>query len=332
MSTATQSATAFWITAPGRGELRQESLPPAGADRVRVETLFSGVSRGTEALVFNGLVPESERERMRAPFQSGDFSGPVKYGYSSVGRVTMGPGPLQGQIVFCLYPHQDRYLVPAAAVLPLPPRLDPERAVLAANMETALNACWDAGIMPGDRVTVIGAGVVGAAVAWLAGGIPGTRTTLVDIEPKRAQLAEALGLAFATPEQAEGDQDVVIHASASEAGLALALDIAGFEARVVEMSWFGSDRPRLALGQAFHSRRLSLLASQVGHLPAGHRARWTHRRRLGKALELLLDPRLDALISGQSDFEELPEVMPALARGGGEVLCHRIRYRNPTAS
>jgi len=325
MNDSQQSATAFWITAPGRCELRRETLPQASADQVQIQTLFSGISRGTEALVFAGKVPESERARMRAPFQIGDFPGPVKYGYSSVGRVTAGPEQLAGRTVFCLHPHQDHYLVPVEAVHPLPRRLSPERAVLAANMETALNACWDAGVAPGDRVTVIGAGVVGALTAWLAGGIPGTRTTLIDINPERAALAETLGLAFAEPDQARGDQDVVIHASASEAGLARALEIAGFEARVVELSWFGTARPGVALGQAFHSQRLSLLASQVGHLPADRRGRWTHNRRLGKALELLRDPRLDALISGESDFRTLPELMPTLAHDG-DVLCHRIRY------
>lgn len=326
MTKPEQTATAFWITAPGVGELRRESLASNAGDGILVQALYSGISRGTEALVFSGRVPDSEHERMRAPFQAGDFPGPVKYGYSSVGRVVAGSDRLLDQLVFCLHPHQDRYVVPEEAVQPLPPGLAPERAVLAANMETALNACWDACITPGDRVTVIGAGVVGALVAWLAGSIPGTQTTLVDVNPGRAELAEALGLSFAAPEQADDEQDVVIHASASEAGLARALEIAGFEARVVELSWFGNGRPGVPLGQAFHSRRLSLCASQVGQLPASHRGRWTHRRRLEKALELLLDPRLDALISGESDFHDLPDVMPELAADDSTALCHRIRY------
>ncbi|NBD96157.1 MAG: dehydrogenase [Gammaproteobacteria bacterium] len=326
MTLPQQAATAFWIAAPCRGELRRETLLPVTDETILVEALYSGISRGSESLVFSGRVPESEHQRMRAPFQAGDFPGPVKYGYSSVGLVVAGPDRLVDRTVFCLHPHQDRYLVPAEAAHPLPRGLEPGRAVLAANMETALNACWDAGIGPGDRVTVIGAGVVGALAGWLASGIPGTQTTLVDINPARASLAEALGLAFALPEQADGEQDIVIHASASEAGLARALDIAGFEARVVELSWFGTARAEVPLGQAFHSRRLTLRASQVGQLPASHRGRWTHRRRLDKALELLLDPRLDALISGESGFRELPDLMPTLVDDGADVLCHRIRY------
>ncbi|MCH8477799.1 MAG: zinc-binding alcohol dehydrogenase [Wenzhouxiangella sp.] len=322
----TETAHAFWTVAHGRGELRPTSLPGDADGMVTVSAHYSGISRGTESLVFAGQVPTSEFERMRAPFQEGDFPFPVKYGYASVGRVEQGPDSLLERIVFCLYPHQDRYRVPVEAVPLLPDGLPPARAVLAANMETALNACWDAGIAPGDRVTVIGAGVVGALVAWLSASVPGTDTTLVDINPARADLAARLGLRFAKPDQAEDNQDVVIHASGSEAGLVRALQLAGFEARIVELSWFGSHRPALPLGQAFHSQRLELRCSQVGHLPAHRRARWDHGRRLAKALELLTDPRLDTLISGESDFRDLPRVMPELLAGCADALCHRVKY------
>ncbi len=321
-----RSSLAFWTIAAGRGELRHAELAPATDSTVIVRTLYSGISRGTERLVFAGKVPASEFERMRAPFQEGQFPFPVKYGYASVGQVEQGPEALLKRKVFCLYPHQDRYRVPVDAVTVLPAELPPARAVLAANMETALNACWDAGIAPGDRVTVIGAGVVGALVAWLSASIPGTDTTLIDINPARAELAAKLGLRFANPDQAAANQDVVIHASGSEAGLARALELAGFEARVIELSWFGNQRPALPLGQAFHSQRLELRCSQVGHLPADRRARWDHRRRLAKALELLTDSRLDALISGESDFRELPLVVPELLADGADVLCHRVKY------
>ena len=322
----TETATAFWTVAVGRGELRPTALETDAEDAVTIRALFSGVSRGTESLVFSGDIPDSEFQRMRAPFQEGAFPFPVKYGYASVGQVEEGPIALLDRWVFCLFPHQDRYRVPIEAVTVLPADLPPARAVLAANMETALNACWDAGIAPGDRVTVIGAGVVGALVAWLSASIPGTDTTLVDINPERADLAATLGLRFANPDQAAANQDVVIHASGSEVGLVRALELAGFEARVIELSWFGNQRPALPLGQAFHSQRLELRCSQVGHLPAERRARWNHRRRLAKALELLTDPRLDALISGESDFCDLPEVMPDVLAAGANVLCHRVKY------
>ena len=320
------TATAFWTLAPCHGELREEPLPTLGEGEVRVRALYGAVSRGTEALVFQGRVPESEWQRMRAPFQAGDFPWPVKYGYVSVGVVEAGPESLLGREVFCLHPHQDRYLVPAAAVTPLPAGLPAARAVLAANLETALNGCWDAAPRLGDRIVVIGAGVVGALVAWLCAAIPGTRVCLVDVSPERSELARALGLDFRLPDRAPADNDLVIHASGNPEGLRQALALAGDEARVVEMSWYGDREVTLPLGEAFHSRRLRLISSQVGRLPAERMPRWDHRRRFSLALELLRDPCLDALISGESDFSELPTLMPRLAAGAGEVLCHRLRY------
>ena len=325
----TRTARAFWITAPGHGELRNEALPEPAPGEVRVRTRYSGISRGTEALVFHGRVPESEHERMRAPFQQGDFPAPVKYGYCAVGRVEAGPAALRGREVFCLHPHQDCFVVPAGAVAPLPDDLPPARAVLAANCETAINGVWDAGIGPGDRVGVVGAGVIGALVAWLAGRIPGTEVHLIDIQPARERLARRLGVGFAAPEQAAGDCDVVIHTSASEAGLARALALAGNQARVVEMSWYGTTRPAVPLGEAFHSRRLALIASQVGQIPPTRQPRWDPRRRLALALKLLTDPVSEALISGSSPFATLPEDLPGLLASPGEVLCHRIDYEPP---
>lgn len=321
-----ETARAFWTVAPGRGEIRTEALPAVTDGHVLVRTRHSGISRGTEALVFHGKVPASERERMRAPFQQGDFPAPVKYGYSAVGTVEAGPEGLRGREVFCLHPHQDRFVVPAAAVVPLPEGVPATRAVLAANVETAINGVWDACIGPGDRVAVVGAGVIGALVAWLAGRIPGTEVTLIDIQRERAGLAEGLGVKFAEPERAAGDCDVVVHASASESGLASALGLAGNQARVVEMSWFGETRPSVPLGEAFHSRRLALIASQVGQLPPHRQPRWSLRRRLELAVELLAEPALDHLISGASGFESMPGDLPDILAGPGKVLCHRIDY------
>ena len=306
-----------------------------------VRALYSGISRGTEALVFRGEVPPSQHEVMRAPFQEGDFPGPVKYGYSSVGEVLEASGgsessegignagSLVGQHVFCLHPHQDLYRVPARAVSVLPDGLPPERAVLGANMETALNAVWDGGPSVGDRIVVIGGGVVGLLVAWLCQQIPAVRVSLVDIDPSREDVARGLGLEFSDGAPAGADADWVFHASGSPQGLEAALSVAGVEATVVELSWYGSRSVALPLGEAFHSRRLTLRSSQVGRVPVDRAPRWDHARRLGVALELLCDERLDLLISGESDFETLPEVMGRLAEDGRGILCHRIRYAQP---
>lgn len=324
----TDEALAFWLVEPGEGALRTETLAPLAAGQVEVRTLFSGISRGTEALVFRGEVPESEYERMRAPFQAGQFPAPVKYGYINVGRVEAGDATeLIGQPVFCLYPHQDRFRVPAPAVHPLPPELPPERAILAAQMETAINGLWDSQPCLGDRIAVVGGGSVGCLCAWLASRMPGCEVELVDINPQRAETAAALGVRFSGPADARPDADLVIHASGTADGLTRALALAGVEARVLELSWFGSQAVSLPLGEAFHQRRLTLRSSQVGSLPLAQRARWDHRRRLQLALSLLTDPVLDALITGEDVFADLPTVMAALAKAPGAALMHRIRYR-----
>jgi threonine dehydrogenase-like Zn-dependent dehydrogenase len=319
-------ARAFWVVSAGQGEIREEALPTCAREQVLVRTVFSGISRGTEALVFQGRVPKSEHERMRAPFQAGRFPGPVKYGYSSVGVVEGGPDDLSGRHVFVLHPHQTRYIVPAHAAHVLPPDVPPGRAVLAANMETAINGLWDAAPRVGDRITVVGAGAVGCLVAWLAGRIPGCDVELVDTNPARGAVARWLGVRFAGPAEAREDADVVIHASGSPGGLGLALRVAGFEATVTEMSWYGEQGVPVALGEAFHARRLVLKSSQVGHVASAQRARWSTHRRMSLALSLLAEPLLDTLITGESHFDALPELMADLAATSGDTLCHRIRY------
>lgn len=291
-----------------------------------MRTLHSAVSRGTEGLVFRGEVPASEAQRMRAPYQAGDFPGPVKYGYISVGVVESGSHDLQGRTVFCLHPHQTAYNVPAQAVHPLPPGVPAARAVLAAYAETAVNALWDAAPRVGDRIAVVGAGPLGLMVAWLAARLPGCEVEVIDPQTAREGVAARLGARHVLPEAATPGADLVIHASGRGAGLETALRLAGFEATVLELSWYGSRAVTLPLGEAFHAQRLTLRSSQVGQVAAARRARWTHRRRLALALSLLADPVLDALITHAAPFDELPAVLARLAAGEPDVLCHRIDY------
>lgn len=317
---------ALWTEAPGRAAMRKGTLAAAEAGQVQVRTLHSAVSRGTELLVFRGEVPPSEYGRMRAPFQEGDFPFSVKYGYASVGRVEAGSPAWLGRTVFCLHPHQTRYVVPAASVHPVPEDVPSARAVLAANMETAVNALWDAAARVGDRIAVVGGGVVGLLVAWLAARIPGCAVELIDTHAARAAVAARLGLRFSTPETATPDADLVVHASGQPAGLVTALSLAGFEATVLELSWYGQRAVSLPLGEAFHARRLSLRSSQVGHVAAAQRSRWDHGRRMALALSLLAAPELDALITDHAPFAELPAVLERLAAGAPDTLCQRIDY------
>jgi 2-desacetyl-2-hydroxyethyl bacteriochlorophyllide A dehydrogenase len=317
---------ALWYVAPGVAELRTAGTQQPGRGEIVVRTLWSGISRGTERLVFEGRVPESEHARMRGPAQRGHFPFPVAYGYCAVGEVEEGPRRLVGSRVFALHPHQDRFVIADDMVALLPADLPPRRAVLTANMETALNILWDSAAAPGDRIVVVGAGVVGCLVAYLASRLPGADVTLVDVAAERAPLAASLGIAFATPNRAPGDADVVVHASSSPAGLATALDAAGTEGTVVEASWYGEAQVPVALGGPFHSRRLRLVSSQVGLVSAGHRPRWSHARRMAKAVELLGDPVLDHLIGEEISFDDLPAALPRVFAAGAPGLAPVVRY------
>ena len=321
-----QEASAFWLREPGAGEIRPVELAARGQDEVLVRTLRSGVSRGTESLVFMGRVPASQYDVMRAPFQDGEFPGPVKYGYLNVGVVEDGPDELVGRTVFCLHPHQTSYVVPASAVTVVPPDVPVARAVLAGIVETAVNALWDAAPLVGDRVAVVGAGTLGCCVARLLVRIPGVTVTLVDIDSTRADIASALGVGFALPGQAPGGLDLVVHTSATSAGLQQSLDLLAPEGTVIELSWYGDDETILRLGGSFHSGRLAVRASQVGTVSAARRGRRTTADRLALALDLLRDPAFDALLTGESPFEALPEVMARLASGDLPALCHSLTY------
>lgn len=323
-------ARALWLATPGRAELRTEQLPEPATDEVRVRTLFSGISRGTETLVFRGEVPPSQQQAMRAPFQAGEFPAPVKYGYLNVGVVEAGPPELRGRKVFCLYPHQSRYVVPAAAVTPVPESVPAARAVLAGAVETAVNALWDAAPLVGDRIAVVGGGMVGGAVVGVLAKLPGARVQLIDADPDRAAVAEAFGVEFALPPAAAGECDLVFHASATDAGLARCLTLAAPEATVIELSWYGDRAVSAPLGEAFHSRRLTLRSSQVGGIAPARRGRRSHAERLALALRLLADPAFEVLISGESDFNDLPELLAEFARGARGALCHRVRYPTET--
>jgi threonine dehydrogenase-like Zn-dependent dehydrogenase len=310
----------------GAVELRSEPLPAPGTDEVLVRTLFSAVSRGTERLVLKGAVAQSEWQRMRAPLQVGEFPFPVKYGYCATGRVEAGPKELVGREVFVLHPHQERFVVPAGLAVPIPDGVPARRATLGANMETALNALWDAGAGPADRIVVVGAGVVGLLVGYLAARLPGSEVTLVDVMSERKPLAEHLGVGFAEPEAAPKEADVIFHTTATSDGLDTAIAAAGMEATIVELSWYGEGSVPVKLGGAFHSRRVKLVSSQVGQVAPSRRPRWGYRRRLQAALKLLQDPALDALLTSEIAFEVAPAKLPALLAPGAPGLAPVIRY------
>lgn len=320
------AARALWYVARRRAELRPSELPARTVGEALVKTAWSGISRGTERLVFEGRVPPEEALAMRAPMQEGEFPFPVKYGYSAVGQVEDGPEDLKGHFVFALHPHQEQFTAPTAALVPIPETVPPRRAILAANMETALNALWDSGAGPGDSIAIVGAGVVGLLVAYLVARLPGTDVAVVDINLERRNVAERFGAAFHTPDGAPKDADVVFHTSASADGLATAIKCAGQEANVIEMSWYGDEAVSTPLGGAFHSRRLRLLSSQVGQVSPSRRPRWSLFRRLSKAVALLADDRLDALITAEVAFGDLPDAAGDILAKNAPGLATAVRY------
>jgi len=320
------TARALWITGIGQASLREADLHAAGSDEAVVRTLYSGLSRGTERLIFNGEVPVAEYRRMRAPLMEGDFPYPVKYGYAAVGVVTHGPAGLIDRTVFCLHPHQDRFVAPVAMLTEVPEGVTPRRAIFAANMETALNALWDSGAGPGDRIVIVGAGVVGLLIARIAARLPGAEVTVVDVDTSRTEIVAALGARFCRPDEAPTGADVVFHASVTPQGLATAIHAAGFEATIVEVSWFGDRATPVPLGGAFHSQRLRLISSQVGAIAPSRRPRWDYARRRATAMALLADTALDRLITEEVAFCDLAAALPRLFAPGAPGLQTLVRY------
>ena len=318
-------ARSIWYVRPGVAEMRTAPLAAPREGQALVKTLFTGISRGTERLVLSGAVPASEAARMRAPLQDGELPFPVKYGYCAVGCVEAGPPELRGRTVFCLHPHQDVFLAPAGMLVPVPASVPPRRATLAANMETALNALWDSGAGPADRIVVVGAGVVGLMIACLAARLPGAEVCVVDIAEERRTLVESLGARFETSGRAFA-ADIVFHTSVSAQGLETAIAAAGMEATIVEMSWYGEKEVAVRLGGAFHSQRLKLVSSQVGQVSPAHRPRWDYRRRMEAAISLLDDPRLDALVADEITFDAAPAELPRILGAGATGLAPVISY------
>jgi threonine dehydrogenase-like Zn-dependent dehydrogenase len=321
-------AHALWYDGPRAALLRDETPPAPDAGQALVKTLWSGVSRGTERLVFEGRVPASEEERMRAPFQDGAFSFPVKYGYCAVGVIERGPPQRLGETVFCLHPHQTRFVAPLDALHPVPSNVPPRRATLAANMEAALNALWDSGAGPGDNIVAVSAGVVGLLVAFIAAQLPGAVVNVTDRDASRAPIAQSFGARFALAQHVapDGAADVVFHTSASAQGLALALASAGQEATIVELSWYGDAQIAAPLGGAFHAKHLRLVSSQVGQVAPSRRPRWDYARRMNKALELLADPCLDALVDREIAFADAPQEIARILAPDASGLAPVIRY------
>lgn len=316
----------WWIDAPGRGSLRPTDLRAPGAGDLVLRAHGTGVSPGTERLVGLGRVPATMDTTMAVPGMQGSFGLPLLYGYSFVGSVV--DGPRAGERVFTMHPHTTHAVVQAAACVPLPADVPDARATLVPNLETAVNATWDAEIAVGERVVVVGGGAVGLLTTFALATLAGTRATLVETDPARRALAARLPWLHTVVAPDELPRDTfacALHTSGSEAGLQLAIDATGFEGRVLDLAWYGDRAVALRLGASFHHRRKTLRASQVGTVARSHRAAG-RAARTTTVLELLRDARLDALLAPAVPFAAAPALFAALYRGEPTTPCPVVGY------
>jgi 2-desacetyl-2-hydroxyethyl bacteriochlorophyllide A dehydrogenase len=321
------------------GELRTEPLPPLGADEVAVRAVASGISAGTELLVYRGQVPADLPLDLLT--LAGSFRYPIKYGYASVGRVTAVGAAVRdlapGALVFALHPHQDAYVLPAERAVPLPAGVPADHGVFLANLETAVNVALDAAPRLGETVLLCGLGVVGLLVlqALLRTGVE--QVIAVDPLPHRRALAERLGAALAiAPSDDLAAQvrahthgrgaDLAVEISGAPAALGPAIEAVADEGTVVVASWYGTKPVPLQLGGHFHRGRVRLRSSQVGHLDPALAPRWDYARRLAVAQRLLTTLPLADLISHRLPFADAPAAFALLDQRPDQALQIVLTY------
>lgn len=321
-----QQPTALWHLSETHSEIRQIPSVLFLEGYCEIKALYSLISTGTERLVASGKVPEELHASMQVPYMEGSFSLPVKYGYSLVGEVVDGPENLKRKIVHLLHPHQDYCVVLAEDVFVIPREIPSQRAILASNLETALNALWDSGVSAGDKVMVAGFGIIGSLVVRLLTLMPAVQVMVIDTDPNRKKLAETMGFSTAHAEELDADFDLAFHCSGHETGLQTCIDKAGPEGKVIEMSWYGNKPVTLNLGGTFHSQRKSIISSQVSSLPASKQARWNFYRRKQVVFELLKNPAFDQHIAATIAFQELPALFEKIRKGQTDALSYGVSY------
>ena len=345
-SVGERSAISVWFTSPRTVELRASSVAVPARGEVRIQTLFSGISHGSEMTVYRGDVPASLSLDATLPTLQGTFEFPVKYGYASVGRVIdFGAdvtGVLEGDLVFAFNPHETCYTVPAGVVIKLPRELNPRIGIFTANVETALNALLDATPRLGERVLVIGQGVVGLLITQLVRRAGASLVITSDLHESRRQLSQLAGADVTLDPSTERitervhaltggvGADVVIEASGEPRVLDEAIGAAAQEGRVVIVSWYGTKRADLGLGSDFHRKRLMLKSSQVSNLDPSLAPRWTIARRRELAVGYLSELLLDKLITRVLPFERAAEAYRIIDEQPGEVIQVALDYSSRT--
>lgn len=319
----------LWFKNQFHAVMETEMLPVLPPNKKKnsclIKTLFTAISPGTEYLVYSGGVPKKLYVEMRCPYMGGDFSFPIKYGYSLVGQVLDGPTSLKGKLIHTLHPHQDYARISAEDVYVIPDGISPQRATLASNMETALNAIWDSGVNIGDKVLIVGFGIIGSLIARILSFIPQVEVDVLDVQPAKITLIEQLGFSI-YKEEKEKKYDLAFHTSGSGPGLQTSINNVGLEGKIIETSWYGDKEVNLCLGETFHSQRKLIISSQVSHLPACKSARWDYKRRKEVVFQLLLHPEFDAHITHTIAFHNLPKLFQSLKKNRCQELSYLVYY------
>jgi 2-desacetyl-2-hydroxyethyl bacteriochlorophyllide A dehydrogenase len=324
------AARALWFEGERRVSIRDDVLRAPGPREIVARAVASGVSQGTELLIYRGEGPK----RFDPSLDGGRADAPTyprRYGYAWVGEVVARGSEATmavGTRVFALASHGDGHVLDEAAARPLPASVPATRATLAANLETAVTCAWDAAVDLGDRAVVLGGGVVGILTAWLLSR-SGARVVLVERSEKRRAAARVLvpGASVVAEEAPDGLADVVVEATGDPAALDAAVAWARPEGRIVVASFYGMRRAAIDLGDAFHRRRLELRASQVSSIPPRLRGRWDARRRWELVLSLLEEPALDALLAPPVPFARAADLYASLDRDGDAPPAHVFVYR-----
>ncbi len=337
---------ALYFTAPRQITLRPEPCPAPGPGEVRVRTRLSAISPGTEMLIYRGQMPSGMAADETLAALRGDLTYPLKYGYAAVGEVVdLGPGVASdwfGRLVFAFQPHQRCFVASVTALHPLPDDVPPERAVLLPNMETAVNLLMDGAPLIGERVVVLGQGVVGLLTTALLARFPLAALVTFDRYPLRRQMGLDLGatlsldpLASDAVEAARahlGAQgfydgaDLTYEVSGNPQALDLALQLTGFAGRVILGSWYGTKRAALDLGGRFHRSRIRLISSQVSTLAPEHTARWDKARRLDVAWQMLRDLPPIAWITHRIPFDQAEQAYRLVDEHPEEALQVVLTY------
>jgi threonine dehydrogenase-like Zn-dependent dehydrogenase len=319
---------ALWHRSASESEIITGDIRKEEGKELLVESFFSLVSIGTERTVALGMVPPEIREQMKVPYMEGSFSFPCKYGYSLVGKIIRGPAGLKNRFVHLMHPHQDMAWVHPSSVFPLPDGIPPRRAVLAGNMETAVNALWDSEISVGDSVLIAGFGIVGALIALLASCIPGVAIVVLETNEKRRSLAAKLGFdLFENFRTGNTPFDAALNTTGDENALQICIDNTGFESQVTEVSFYGTKAVSVRMGGNFHISRKRIAVSQVSNLPLKKLARWDHLRRKQLVYNLLKDNRFDCLVENAVPFHDAPVLFKLIRSNAMHEISVLLTYQ-----